>query len=60
MLKISGVSNTRYLSLIIKACLNHAILSQNWKNANVVLIHKKNDKQSIKNYRPVSHLLIYG
>ena len=29
-----------------------------WKKANVVSIHKKNDKQCIKNYRPVSLLLI--
>ena len=29
-----------------------------WKKASVVQIHKKNDKQCIKNYRPVSLLLI--
>ena len=29
-----------------------------WKKTNVVSIHKKNDKQCIKNYRPISLLLI--
>ena len=29
-----------------------------WKRANIVLIHKKNDKQILSNYRQVSYLLI--
>ena len=32
----------------------------NGKKANVVLVHKKGDKQTIKNYRPVSLLPICG
>ena len=32
----------------------------NGKKANVVPIHKKGDKQTIKNYHPVSHLPIRG
>ena len=31
-----------------------------WKKANVVPVHKKGDKQILKNYRPVSLLPIYG
>ena len=30
------------------------VFPQNWKKANVVSIHKKSDKRSTKNYRPVS------
>ena len=29
-----------------------------WKRANIVPIHKKNDKQIVSNYRPVSLLAI--
>ena len=31
-----------------------------WKKGNVVSIHKKDDKQCLKNYRPVSLLPICG
>ena len=31
-----------------------------WKRANIVPIHKKNDKQVVSNYRPVSLLPIYS
>ena len=31
-----------------------------WKKDNVVPIHKKDDKQNVKNYRPVSLLPICG
>ena len=32
----------------------------NWKKSNVAPIHKKDDKQFLQNYRPVSLLPIYG
>ena len=31
-----------------------------WKKANVVPVHKKSDKQSLKNYRPILLLPIFG
>ena len=31
-----------------------------WKRAKIVPVHKKNHKQNIKNYCPVSLLPIYG
>ena len=69
--KVNGHDNT--LVRMVKLCTNyvaHSLTSifQNsmaagtfatqWKRANIVPIHKKNDKQIVSNYRPVSLLFI--
>ena len=71
--KVNGHDNT--LVRMVKLCTNyvaHSLTSifQNsmaagtfatqWKRANIVPIHKKNDKQIVSNYRPVSLLPIYS
>ena len=59
MLKLCGPSLCKPLSIIFKSCLNQMKFSMEWSKANVVPIHKKkNDKQCIKNYQPVSLLPI--
>ena len=58
MLKLCGPSLCKPLSIIFKSCLSQMKFPVEWKKANVVPIHKKNDKQCIKNYRPVSLLSI--
>ena len=30
-----------------------------WKRSNIILVHKKNDKQLVENYQPISHLPIF-
>ena len=60
MLKLCGDSNCKPLELIFKTCLRNARFSLELKEASVVPIHKKGDKQTIKNSRPVSLLPIYG
>ena len=60
MLKICGSSVCRPLQIIYKSCLDRGKFPQEWKKANVVPVHKKNDKQLVKNYRPISLLPIYG
>ena len=59
MLKICGSSVCKPLQIIYKSCLDRGKFLQEWKKANV-LVHKKNDKQLVKNYRPISLLPICG
>ena len=45
-------------SIIFNYFLNETKFPHEWKKANVVLGHKKGNKQSLKNYRPISLLSI--
>ena len=56
MLKLCGDSIWKPLEIIFKNCLQEGIFPNEWKKANVVPIHKKNYKQILSNYRPVSLL----
>ena len=60
MLKICGSSVCRPLQIIYKSCLDKGKFPQEWKKANVVPVHKKNDKQPVKNFGPISLLPICG
>ena len=60
MLKICGSSVCRLLQIVYKSYLDREKFPQEWKKANVVPVHKKNDKQLVKNYRPISLLPICG
>ena len=40
--------------------MQSGVFPTEWKMANVVPVYKKNDKQNIQNYRPVSLLPIFG
>ena len=48
------------LHLIFSSCIESGIFPPECKKANVVLIHKRDDKENVKNYRPVSLLPILG
>ena len=46
------------LKIIFDNILSTGIFPKLWKSANIVPIHKKSDKQLVKNYRPISLLPI--
>ena len=60
MLKICGSTIYRPLEIIFKEALSTGLFPSEWKKGNIVPIHKKGDKQVLKNYRPVSLLPICG
>ena len=53
MLKICGKSICKPLKMIFQDCIENGVYPLEWKKANVVPAFKKNDKQSIINYRPI-------
>ena len=60
MLLLCGDTVAIPLKIIYDNILSTGIYPNIWKLANVTPIHKKNDKQVIKNYRPISLLPICG
>ena len=48
------------LKLIFDRSLKEAKFSEIWKAANVVPVHKKENKCLVKNYRPISLLAVFA
>ena len=46
------------MSLIFRRYIDTGVDPDSWKKSNIVPVHKKGDKQTTKNYRPVSLLPI--
>ena len=53
MIKLCGNSIWKPLSIIFKDCLSEDKFPHEWKKANVVPVHTKENKQSLENSRPV-------
>ena len=60
MIKICDSAIAKPLSIIFHNCIKSGSFLYTWKESNVIPVHKKNDKQLINNYRPVSLLPIFG
>ena len=60
MLKVCGPSIYKLLEIIFNQSLETGVFPSEWKKGNIVPIHKKGAKQTLKNYRPVPLLPIYG
>ena len=56
MIKMRASSITKPPAIPFRNCLENECFPKEWKKANIVPVHKKHDKQLIKNYRPVSLL----
>ena len=59
MVKISGESIILPLKQIFSNTLESGIFHDAWKRSNVCPIHKKNEKNLIKNYRSISFLPVF-
>ena len=60
MIEICGENITLPLSIIFNNIIKTGIFPDLWKCANVSPVHKKNSKQEIKNYRPISLLPLFA
>ena len=54
MLKLCAPSACKPITLLFKNCLVSGNFPDVWKKSNIVRVHKKEDKQLIKNCQPVS------
>ena len=59
MSKICNESLTIPLKIIFDNSLKNGVFLEIWKRANVVPVHKKDNKSLVKNYRPISLLPIF-
>ena len=60
VLRRASKPEVTWFKLIFKTSLRNSRFPLEWKKANVVPTHKKGDKKTIKNYRPISLLPICG
>ena len=60
LFKLLNESICKPLNITFEPCLTQDMSPSEWKKSKEVLINKKNDKQCVKKYRPVSLLAIYS
>ena len=60
MIELCGESITMPLCIIFKNIIETGIFPNIWKSANVTPVHKKESRQVIKNYRPISLLPLFA
>ena len=60
MIKICDKSLLKPLTILFQNSTKSSCYPVIWKRSNIIPAHKKNDKQLVENYRPISLLPIFG
>ena len=60
MIKLCGNSIIPPLKLIFESAIKSGHFPNSWKKGNIIPVHKKESKNFVKNYRPISLLPIFG
>ena len=60
MIQLCGDSILPPLKIIFESAINASIFPDLWKKGNIIPVHKKESKNLVKNYRPISLLPIFG
>ena len=60
MIKICNRTLIKPLVILFQNSVKYLYYSDVWKSSNIIPVHKKNDKQLVKNCRPISLLPIFG
>ena len=60
MIKLCGDSIIHPLKLLFETAIEMGHFPNSWKKGNIVPVHKKESKNLVKNYRPISLLPIFG
>ena len=60
MIKICDKSILKPLILLFENSIKSSYYPDIWKKSNIIPVHKKNHKQLVNNYRPISLLPIFG
>ena len=60
MIQICGDSIIPPLKLIFESAIRSSHFPDAWKKGNIIPVHKKESKNFVKNYRPISLLPIFG
>ena len=60
MIKLCGKAVAESLGILFLSFLEEGVDPDDWKKSNVVPIHKKESKNLIKNYSPISLLPVFS
>ena len=60
MIHLCGDSIVSPLKMIFESAITSGHFPDTWKKGNITPVHKKESKNLIKNYRPISLLPIFG